>query len=322
MPRPISVLIPTMRRPQGLECALRSIFEQEGLNELVQDVVVVDNSPEGSARRFVDRLRRHSPAPLLYVHEPHPGVATARNAGIAACHAPYVAFLDDDEEAPPDWLARLFLVHKTCKADVTFGPVRAVTPEDSGWARPYFDRFFSRFGPDQSGLTETVYGCGNSMMSRATALASAAPFDVGLDNVGGEDDHLFQRIRAEGGAFAWAADAFVYEHVPGHRATLAYTLRRAFSYGQTPARMSYDSSPRDWAGVVKWMAVGVAQTAIYGALAAAAWAFNRLERADYADKASRGLGKVIWWRTPQFYGAAEAARTEPAPAPVTAIAAP
>jgi succinoglycan biosynthesis protein ExoM len=321
MPRPISVLIPTMRRPQGLECALRSIFDQEGLDDLVQDVVVVDNSPEGSARRFVDRLRRHSPAPLLYVHEPHPGVATARNSGLAACHAPYVAFLDDDEEAPADWLARLFLVHKTYKADVTFGPVRAVTPEDSGWSRPYLDRFFSRFGPAESGLTDTVFGCGNSMMSRATALASAAPFDTSLDNVGGEDDHLFQRIRAEGGIFAWAAEAFVYEHVPAHRAKLAYTLRRAFSYGQTPARMCFDRQPRDWLGLVKWMLVGAGQTAVYGFGALVAWGLNRPERAGLADRASRGLGKVIWWRTPQFYGAAEAARTQPAPATLNSAAA-
>lgn len=311
MTRPISVMIPTLRRPEGLERAVRSVLAQDGADELVQAVVVVDNSPEGSARRFVDRLRRRTAVPLLYVHEPTPGVATARNSGLEACHAPYVAFLDDDEEAPPQWLAHLFLTHRTHKADVTFGPVRAVTPEDSGWTRPYLDRFFSRLGPARSGPTDTVYGCGNSLMTRATALGGANPFNVDLDQVGGEDDHLFARIREDGGVFAWAAEAYVLEHVPAHRANLHYTLRRAFSYGQTPARMCFDRSPRDWIGVLRWMGVGMAQTLLFGAAWLVAWAIRKPGRAELADRASRGLGKVIWWRTPQFYGAVEVARTEP-----------
>lgn len=314
--RRISVLIPTLRRPEGLERALRSVFDQEGAAELVQDIVVVDNSPEGSARRFVDRLRRAAPAPLLYVHEPTPGVATARNAGLAACHAPYVAFLDDDEEAPPDWLARLFKTHLEFRADVTFGPVRAVLGKDHPWAQEHLVRFFSRRGPESSGLTETVYGCGNSLMTRATALVAAAPFDVGHDEVGGEDDHLFARIRADGGVFAWAADAYVLEHVLEHRSNLAYALRRAFSYGQTPARMAADR--RDWLGLLRWVSIGVVQALGYGVATLALWALKRPGRAQLADRAARGLGKVIWWWTPRFYGAAEAARTEPTPPPLPA----
>ena len=306
---PVSVLIPTLRRPEGLERAIRSVLEQQGAGDLLQDIVVVDNSPEGSARRFVDRLRRNSPTPLLYVHEPTPGVATARNSGLRACHAPYVAFLDDDEEAPPSWLAKLFLAHRTYKADVTFGPVHGVAPESSGWAKPYLDRFFSRLGPAESGVTDAVYGCGNSMMTRVTVLAGPAPFDAGRDETGGEDDRLFERVRDDGGVFAWAADAYVLEHVPPHRATLGYTLLRAFSYGQTPARACVDRSPRDWAGLVRWMLIGAGQALVYGVAAAVLWALKRPARAEMADRASRGLGKVIWWRTPRFYGAAEAART-------------
>lgn len=314
--RPISVLIPTLRRPEGLERALRSVFAQTGLATLVQDIVVVDNSPEASARRFVERLRSASTAPLLYVHEPTPGVATARNAGLAACHAPYVAFLDDDEEAPPEWLAKLFAVHRRFRADVTFGPVQAVLPPTEAWATGYLVRFFSRVGPESSGATQTVYGCGNSMMTRATALAGAAPFDAGHDEVGGEDDHLFASIRARGGVFAWAADAPVHEHVPEHRANLGYTLRRAFSYGQTPARMCADGG--DWPGVLRWMVVGAGQAVVYGALACVAAWLKHPRRAELADRASRGIGKVIWWRTPRFYGAAEAARTAPSPEPLPA----
>ena len=309
MNRPVGVLIPTFRRPKGLERALQSVIEQVGREDLLQDVVVVDNSPEGGARRFVERLRRTSPVPLLYVHEPRPGVANARNAGLEAVKAPYVAFLDDDEEAPTHWLATLFHTHRTCKADVTFGPVRGVVPEDTGWAAPYLERFFSRLGPESSGFCATNYGCGNSMMTRATAL-HGAPFDEALNEVGGEDDRLFERLRAQGCVFAWSAEAWVWEHAPAERATLAYALRRAFSYGQTPA--STCAHNRDWTGVAFWMAVGVGQVIGYGARYLALRLAKSPKRADMADKAARGLGKVIWWRTPRFYGEAAAAAT-PAP---------
>jgi succinoglycan biosynthesis protein ExoM len=317
MNKPIGVLIPTFRRPDSLERAIRSVFDQAAVEELLQDIVIVDNSPEGSARKLVSRLRGDAPVPILYVHEPRPGVATARNSGLEAVNAPYVAFLDDDEEAPSDWIVRLFHTHRTFKADVTFGPVRGVVPEDSGWAKSYLERFFSRIGPKTSGLTHENYGCGNSMMTRATAL-HGVPFDPTFDEVGGEDDWLFERLRREGCIFAWSAEAWVWEHAPTHRANLAYTLRRAFSYGQTPARTCVDR--RDWVGMVYWMAVGAGQAAVYGAIAYALKLMGSPRRADMADKAARGLGKVIWWNTPRFYGEAEAARS--APAPLTAECAP
>ena len=120
---PVCVLIPTFRRPESLARALASVLAQDGLGTLVAEIAVVDNDPGGSARTTVDALRREG-ASLLYIPAPEPGVSNARNAGLAATTAPLVAFLDDDEEAPPHWLASLHAAHTAFAADVTFGPVR------------------------------------------------------------------------------------------------------------------------------------------------------------------------------------------------------
>ena len=56
-------------------------------------------------------------------------MAHARNSGVAAARAPLIAFLDDDEEAPPQWLAGLMQVQAETDADVVFGPVRGRAPE-------------------------------------------------------------------------------------------------------------------------------------------------------------------------------------------------
>jgi glycosyltransferase involved in cell wall biosynthesis len=306
-PPPVAVVIPTLRRPISLSRALNSLFQQDKAAELIAEIIVVDNSPEGSAREAVEALASASPAPLIYVHEPRPGVATARNAGVGAVsRSGYIAFLDDDEEAPPGWLATLIRTHIALQADVTFGPVRGVAAVKAS-QKAYIETFFSRTGPPTSGLLEdSIFGCGNSLLTRATALLGPAPFDPAADLTGGEDDRLFIDLKARGARFAWAADAFVYEHAPAHRARLAYTFKRALGYGQSPSQIC--ARRGDWIGVGGWMLVGAAQASFYGAIAATLWTLRRPARFQYADKAMRGLGKMLWARVLNFYGLPNAER--------------
>jgi len=113
----VAVLIPTLRRPDSLARALASVQAQTGVDDRLAGIIVVDNDPEGTARSTVDGSA--GPFPVRYVHAPRPGVATARNAGLAATGAPLIAFLDDDEAASPDWLAALLAA--LCDLIVTAG---------------------------------------------------------------------------------------------------------------------------------------------------------------------------------------------------------
>lgn len=305
----VAVVIPTLRRPEGLERALRSVFAQAGVGDRLREIVVADNDPTGSAQALVQRLAAEAPVPLIWRHAPIPGVATARNAGLAATEAPLIAFLDDDEAAAPGWLAALLEARATTGADVVFGPITGRVPETAGWAAPYLERFFGREGPADDRLIEQPFGCGNSLMTRATALPGPAPFDVAADHAGGEDDALFSALAARGGRFGWAARARVEEFAPAHRATMRYALTRAFAYGQGPTQTA--ARHGRWLGVLRWMAVGAAQTLVWGA-AAALSPRRDLRRAEALDRAARGLGKILWLpgMEPQFYGARELARLD------------
>ncbi len=90
---------------------------------------------------------------------------------------------------------------------------------------------------------------------------------------------------------------------------MSYALKRAFGYGQSPSQICAHAEPPDWPGVAKWMAVGAAQAGGYGAAAVGLWLLRRPARAEMADRAARGLGKLFWARAPRFYGQAEVART-------------
>jgi hypothetical protein len=306
----VAVIIPTLRRPDSLVRALRSLFAQTTVADRLREIVVVDNDPSASARETVEALKAGSPWPLLWVHAPRPGVATARNAGLDATDAPLIAFLDDDEAASPGWLAALIEGLDATGADVVFGPIQGRAPDGQPWLRPYLERFFGREGPEDTRRIDAPYGCGNSLMRRATALPGPAPFSTASDQAGGEDDVLFAALTARGGTFGWAADAWVEEFAPPHRARLRYTLARAFAYGQGPSQTA--AAGRDWPGVARWMAVGAAQATAWGVLAAGLALLRHPKRAAAYDHAARGVGKVLWMKgfEPHFYGARELARLD------------
>ncbi len=298
--RPIAIIIPTFRRPESLERVLHSVMAQDALERLVEEIVVVDNDPAGSAAHIVAR-RQIEEARLRYCHAREPGVSNARNAGVQASTAPVVAFIDDDEEAPPHWLGALHAAHVALGTDVTFGPVRGRADGAAVWKRDFLERFFSRTGPAGTCEVKAFYGCGNSMMVRSTALAGAQPFDVADNRTGGEDDRLFARLRMEGRRFGWASDAWLWEHAEIERQTAAYAFARAFGFGQAPAVIA--ARDRNWPAVLTWMAIGVAQATIYGGAALALAPFGPGRALPYADRACHGLGKLIWFHRLNFYGA-------------------
>ena len=301
----ISIIIPTQRRPDSLRRAAGSALAQAGVDPSELELVVVDNDARPSAEPVVADLARGAPFTVVYVHEPEPGVANARNAALKQARGEFIAFLDDDEEAPPGWLAALIAAQATFDADVVFGPVRGRAPADVGH-RAYLERFFSRLGPDTAGMIEDYYGCGDSFIRRAALPDPQRPFSADRNHTGGEDDLLFGWMKGRGARFAWAPDAWVWEDPAAGRLNLRYALARAFAYGQGPS--AHCAATRDAKGLVGWMAQGLVQAGVFGLLAAAKWALRAPDFAFALDRAARGLGKTLWFGPfkIEFYGRAAA----------------
>jgi succinoglycan biosynthesis protein ExoM len=291
----ISLIVPTQRRPLGLATAVRSLFAQQGVDLKALELVIVDNDQVPSAQGLVTLLADKAPFPVIYVHEPEPGVANARNAALAHACGDLIAFLDDDEEAPEGWLAALLDAQVRFDADVVFGPVRARAPDDVVEHRPYLERFFSREGPAEAGLIEHCYGCGDSLVRRSAMPDPVSPFPVERNRTGGEDDALFGQMKAAGARFAWAPDAWVWEDPVPERLTLSYAIPRAFAYGQGPTSACAMASPPDRVGIARWMAIGVVQAGVFGMVAVFKWLIGADDRAAALDRAARGLGKALWW---------------------------
>ena len=295
----VSIIIPTLNRQQSLLRALGSIVRQTLPADIGVEIIVIDNSSDQSARACVAAFDPAGTA-LHFVSEPRPGVATARNAGVGRAAGRWVAFLDDDEEAGPQWIAELVAVARKTGADAVFGPVSAQADGagDIGALAPYFSRTIAR--ADASDITELAayLGTNNSMFDRARCLQAVEPFDTSLNETGGEDSLLLRRLVMAGRRFAWAANAGVIEWAAPRRLNWSYIRKRKFLSGQIRVFVHHMLGPGQWARIPVWMGVGLVQFLGAGAAALAL----RFWDADRAGRASAvafgGLGKVLW--TPRF----------------------
>jgi glycosyltransferase involved in cell wall biosynthesis len=100
----ISVIIPTLKRPQLLSRAVESVLSQELPDGAGLEVIIALSNPDDTQDRAVaddlsgDPRVRIAPAP-------RGGAGAARNAGIRAAAGWAIALMDDDCQAQPGWLA-------------------------------------------------------------------------------------------------------------------------------------------------------------------------------------------------------------------------
>ncbi|MDP9325527.1 MAG: glycosyltransferase family 2 protein [Candidatus Dormibacteraeota bacterium] len=99
----VSVVIPTLRRPQGLSRAVASVLAQD-LDGPGSIEVVIAISDSGQADDVATAERLAGDPRVRVAHAAGRGAGAARNAGIAIARGALLAFMDDDCVAQPGWL--------------------------------------------------------------------------------------------------------------------------------------------------------------------------------------------------------------------------
>src|SRR6188474_1008516 len=135
MPPKVSVVIPVFNRPAAVRRAIDSVLAQT-----VQDfeiIVVDDGSTDGTAAAVT---AIQDPRITLVKHDQRRGGSAARNSGIRASIAPYVAFLDSDDEWLPSKLERQLEVFENGKEDLGLVYTGADWVYSDGTARTFRGR--------------------------------------------------------------------------------------------------------------------------------------------------------------------------------------
>ena len=213
----------------SLDECLASILAQDLPKNLVMNVIVADNAPKTYAQVCVLKHAQNTQTRVRYVHAPSGNISIARNACLQNAGGDYVAFIDDDEIAPADWLANLW--HVLADNDVIFGPVVACYPPDApNWI--VGNDFHSTTLLPTTGMMKTGYA-GNVLMRWRHTLWEQERFDLALGTTGGEDTDFFNRLHHLGADLAFSPLAFVTEPVTGDRINLRWLAKRRFRSGQS-----------------------------------------------------------------------------------------
>ena len=226
----VAVCIPTYRRPEQLAALLASLVEH-ARDEA--HVIVVDNDPAGSAERIVRPYMDFLPG-LIFEVETEPGISAARNRLVSLARSldvEYVAFLDDDQIATPNWLSNLVATAKAHCADAVAGPIVPVYPDVvPRWivTGGFFER--PRY---TTGTRIRATGVGNVMLKLDALAELEGPFERRFGLTGGEDAHALEQLRRRGIDVIWCDEAVVHEAVAPARAKVSWLLRRALRSGAT-----------------------------------------------------------------------------------------
>jgi O-antigen biosynthesis protein len=220
-PRPAgraAVILCTTGRQEMLARSLESLIKMQCDD---YEVIVVDNRPSVQATRtLVEGFA--SRAAVRYVAEPRPGLAIARNTGVAAAaSAAYVAFTDDDVVVDPEWLAWLLVPFAQPQVRAVTGLVMPLSLESTAQKR--FEQY-AGFGKGVIGQTYDLqehraadrflypywggmFGSGNSMAFRRGAVLAIGGFDpalgAGTPTGGGEDIAAFSDVILGGGRLVY-----------------------------------------------------------------------------------------------------------------------
>ena len=95
--KPISVVVITYNRPADALDLAGNISRLDGLEELVEEVLIVNNRSSVSYQPLEEFIAAHLHVPFRYVMAPENlGVSRGRNYAISLSRAPVLLFLDDD----------------------------------------------------------------------------------------------------------------------------------------------------------------------------------------------------------------------------------
>ncbi|WP_291077514.1 glycosyltransferase family 2 protein [Hyphomonas sp.] len=226
----VDICVCTYRRP-SIEDTLQSLDRQALPQGVVARVIVIDNDDTPSARERVEAIAKTLTLPLTYIHAPANNISIARNAGLDAATAEWIAFIDDDEIADPDWLASLLQMARINDLDAVFGPAIAVYPDTApDWMSQ--QDYHSNIPVRRGGVVQTGHTC-NALMRATSPLVKGQRFLLEKGKTGGEDTEFFFRLWFKGAKFGISEAAIVHEAVDPKRMNAKWIRQRKFRSGMS-----------------------------------------------------------------------------------------
>jgi GT2 family glycosyltransferase len=225
----ITVIVPTLNRAHWLEECLASVLSQETREEFDFEVLVIDNGSTDDTAELLGKLAAENTR-LRWLQELVRSESRARNAGIRESRGNWLAFLDDDELAEPDWLWNLLIAARTQQVKIVGGAVhlpQTAQQQLHPWTREILAvTCQNRSGPYSP---RTLPATGNVLV-HWSVIEQIGGFDQAFTL--GSDTEFFHRATCAGLDRWFCYEAGVYHRTPEDRLATSHLLPRASWQGE------------------------------------------------------------------------------------------
>lgn len=217
----LSVIIPTYRRRDSVERALRALVRQTLVPETYEVIVSIDGSQDGT-RELIETFS--APYRLAHVWQPNRGRGAACNAGIRMAKGELLVILDDDMVPAPDCLESHWHAHLIGSRFGVMGAVPISGEDDDPPVAAYiaakFNQHLNNLAQPDHCLTLRDFYSGHFSIRR-DVLLEVGLFDEAFRIYGNEDLELSLRLTKAGVTLVYAPQALAYQHYSKDFAALA-----------------------------------------------------------------------------------------------------
>lgn len=226
----------TYNRYDLLPKAIDSLFNQS-IDKESYRIIIVDNSPNNK-KTLQFKEKYHNPPFVHYLIEETPGLSNARNIALKACETEYIAYMDDDAIASPDWLKNILFGFEAFGPDVAVvgGKVEPIFEIDPPiWLHPSLLSFLSiiDWGGEARIARLNEWFAGTNIAFHVPSLRELGGFDVRLGRIGGgssllsnEEIVILRHLRNVGKKVVYVPEASVKHLVERKRLTQEWFRKR------------------------------------------------------------------------------------------------
>ncbi|HLB46329.1 MAG TPA: glycosyltransferase [Anaerolineales bacterium] len=220
-----SIIIPTNNRPTQLDVCLESLARLDYPRDRFE-VIVVDDGSRNPLEAVIAPFRSQLDVTLL--SEPQAGPATARNTGAARAKGEFLAFIDDDCLAAPDWLRALVARLVEAPDRIVGGRTANALPNNQystasqllvSYLYTYYDANFN----------QARFFASDNLALPTDRFQAIGGFDPSFPFAAAEDRDLCDRWLLRGYRMTYAPEALVHHT---HPLTLCTFWRQHFNYGR------------------------------------------------------------------------------------------
>ncbi|HEY8154479.1 MAG TPA: glycosyltransferase [Myxococcota bacterium] len=236
----VSVAVCTWNRAALLRRALESLGALEIPEGVELEILVVDNGSSDETPALLRELA--SALPLRALAEPEPGLARARNRAAAEARGELIAWIDDDVQVEPGWLAAYAEASLRHPEASFFGGATLPWFEQPppAWIAESWERLADVWAirllpPDPAPIHRKRLPVGANFAIR-TALQRRHAYDPRLGRrrgelMGGEETSVLRRLLALGERGWWVPAARVRHWIPAERLAEPHLRRIWFGQG-------------------------------------------------------------------------------------------